>query len=420
MKVTLVNTFQFSGGAAVACYRLLQALRKHQVDAHMLVQQQNFSDDLVAKADVSVGGKQKAWLRFSADRLYFMAYEKNKSVRFAFSPANVGTDISQHPLIRQADVIHLHWINFGFLSIHSLEKLIALGKPIVWTLHDMWAFTGGCHYSGECNRYQSHCHSCPFLRNPHPKDLSYRVFEQKLTLLKKASISFVACSQWLAGLARESRLLKEFPITSIPNPIDTNLYKPQDKVSAREMLVVPPDKQYILFGAFNISETRKGFLYLLQALHLLKSNHPELEQELGLLVFGKTDEAILQELPFPVYGLGVLRQTAQLIQAYNAASVFVLPSLEDNLPNTVMEALACGTPVVAFNTGGVPEMITHQKNGFLAEYRSPESLAEGIYQVLFGLDSARLSQYARQKVLDAYSEEIVAEKYKDVYKSLLS
>jgi glycosyltransferase involved in cell wall biosynthesis len=419
MNITLVNTFQFSGGAAVACYRLLKALNKHQVQASMLVQQQSFEDAQVHSIGDSFPGKQKAWLRFSADRFYFMLHEKNKGVRFAFSPANIGTDISKHPSIQQADIIHLHWVNFGFLSLDSLQKLIDLGKPIVWTMHDMWAFTGGCHYSGECKRYLSHCHSCPFLRNPHPEDLSYQVFEKKVNLLAKASITFVACSQWLAGLAKESRLLKEFPILSIPNPIDTSTYTPINKTVVHEALSLPAGKKLILFGAFKITDPRKGFIYLLQALHLLQQKHTETSAELALLVFGKTDQALMEELPFPVYSLGTITETSKLVQVYNAASVFVLPSLEDNLPNTVMEALACSTPVVAFNTGGLSEMISHLSNGYLSEYRSAESLAEGIYEVLFKQDYAALSRNARQKVLDTYSESMVAEKYKALYKNLL-
>lgn len=419
MKVTLVNTFQFSGGAAVACYRLMQALNKHQVEANMLVQQQQFEDGHVHSIGESFPGTQMAWLRFSAERFYFLLHEKNKGVRFAFSPANVGTDISGHRLIRQADIIHLHWINFGFLSLDSIQKLIELDKPMVWTLHDMWAFTGGCHYSGECKRYLSHCHSCPFLRNPHPNDLSYRVFEKKLNLLKHASITFVACSQWLANLAKESRLLADFPMMTIPNPIDTTIYKPIEKSVARQALSLPAGKKLILFGAFKITDPRKGFIYLMQALHLLQQKYPDTSSELALLVFGKTDQSLMEELPFPVYSLGTLSETSKLVQVYNAASVFVLPSLEDNLPNTVTEAMACGTPVVAFNTGGLPEMINHLSTGYLSEYRSAESLAEGIYQVLFKQEYASLSGNARQKVLDTYSESTVSEKYTSLYKKLL-
>jgi glycosyltransferase involved in cell wall biosynthesis len=421
MKVALVNTFQFSGGAAVACYRLMQALQKNGVEANMLVQEMSFPDKNVAETEPTYIGRKKAFLRFAAERFYFLFHEKNKEVRFAFSPANIGTDISRHPLMGQADIIHLHWINFGFLSIDSLKKLIALNKPIVWTLHDMWAFTGGCHYSGTCTHYQTHCHNCPFLRDPHPTDLSYQVFEQKIALLSKATIHFVTCSQWLKGLATQSALLKGFPIQAIPNPIDTGVYKPTNKQQARETLQLPLDKKLILFGAFKIADPRKGVSFLQKALHILKNNYPAQTTNVGLLLFGKTDpDLVKNDMAFPQYHLGKLLSTPQLVQAYNAADVFVLPSLEDNLPNTVMEALACGTPVVAFDTGGLPEMINHGQNGYLARYQSAEDLAEGIYQILFSAEPNELSIEARQGVLTHYNESLVVQKYSQLYNQLLA
>jgi glycosyltransferase involved in cell wall biosynthesis len=421
MKVTLVNTFHFSGGAAIACHRLMQALQKNGIEASMLVQQKNFADTGVQEAEAGYIGRRKALLRFAGERAYFLMHEKNKEVRFAFSPANIGTDISRHPLIRQADIIHLHWINFGFLSIYSLKKLIQLNKPIVWTLHDMWAFTGGCHYSGTCTRYQTHCHSCPFLRHPHPRDLSYRVFEQKLGMISQANITFVACSQWLSSLATKSTLLQPFPIQAIPNSIDTEVYQPLSKQQAREALQLPLDKKLILFGAFKITDLRKGFSFLKKALYILKSKYPAQTTNVGLLLFGKTDPGLVKnDMAFPQYHLGKLSSTPQLVQAYNAADVFVLPSLEDNLPNTVMESLACGTPVVAFDTGGLPEMITHGQNGYLAQYQSAEDLAEGIHQVLCVADKARLSHQARQGVQTSFSENLVAQKYSELYKRLLA
>jgi glycosyltransferase involved in cell wall biosynthesis len=421
MKVALVNTFHFSGGAAVACHRLMHALQKNGVEASMLVQEKNFADTQVHEAEAGYIGRKKAFLRFAAERAYFLMYEKNKEVRFAFSPANIGTDISRHPLIEQADIIHLHWINFGFLSVDSLKKLIRLNKPIVWTLHDMWAFTGGCHYSGNCTRYQTHCHTCPFLRSPHARDLSYRVFEQKLTLLSKANITFVTCSRWLKDLAGQSTLLQHFPVQAIPNPIDTDVYKPLNKQQAREALQLPLDKKLILFGAFKISDPRKGFRYLQEALEIVKTRYGSAAIHTGLLLFGKTDPDLQKtDIAFPQYHLGKLSSTEKLVQAYNAADVFVLPSLEDNLPNTVMESLACGTPVVAFNTGGLPEMITHRQNGYLATYQSAEDLAEGIHQLLFISDMNELAKQARQQVLTHFNEGLVAQKYIQLYRQLLA
>ncbi len=420
MKITLINTYQSSGGAAVACRRLAVALNKHQTPATLLVQEQSRPENFVVPVAHTYVQKKAAFARFLADRLSFYFYEKSKNVRFAFSPATVGIDISQHPAVAQADVLHLHWIHFGFLSLQSLKKLIALGKPIVWTLHDMWAMTGGCHYSGTCPHYLMHCHHCPFLKNPSAQDLSYRVFEKKKILFQNANIQFVACSQWLAGEAKKSALLQHFPITSVPNPIDTELYKPLDKIAIRQKLGLPADANLLLFGAMNTQDPRKGFAYLEKALHVLAQNSIAEKGKTRLVIFGKADAEVLASLPFKVHDYGSISGDAALVELYNACDAMVLPSLEDNLPNTVMEALACGTPVVAFNTGGLPELIDHTQNGYLADYQSVEELAHGIEFVLATNRKSDLQQHARQSVVNRFAEKVVAEKYRTVYQSMLA
>jgi glycosyltransferase involved in cell wall biosynthesis len=424
MKITLINTYQSSGGAAVACRRLFRALRKQHTEATFLVQSQSENEPFTAAVAANAWQKKAAFARFTAERLYFWFFEKSRKFRFAFSPANVGTDISQHPAVGQADVLHLHWINFGFLSIGSLEKLVALKKPIVWTLHDMWAFTGGCHYSGGCTRYLSHCQHCPFLKNPSVNDLSYRVFEKKKILFQNANVRknlhFVACSQWLADVAKQSELLKGFPITSIPNPIDTQVYRPLDKCEIRRRLGLSPDRKLILFGAMNTQDPRKGFVYLERALHWLHENNANLKDKAELVIFGKADPETLARLPFGVRDYGSVKGDEALADLYNACDVMVLPSLEDNLPNTVMEALACGTPAVAFRTGGLPELIEHQQNGYLAEYGSAEDLAVGIGYVLDENRHETLAVNARASVVRRFSEGVVAAQYRALYANLSS
>lgn len=419
MKVTLLSTSDASGGAAIACLRLLKALRcQGKVTATLLVQTQLTKEEGVTTVATTGFEKKLAFGRFALDRLYFFFREKSKSVRFAFSPANVGIDVSRHALVADADVVHLHWINFGFLSLKSIGQLTQLNKPIVWTLHDMWAFTGGCHYSGTCMHYQTHCQSCPFLKKPSPTDLSYQVFEQKLRLYKDAPITFVTCSQWLARLAKESTLLRQFDIRAIPNPIDTTVYLPLDRSKARQSLGLPLNKKLVLFGAMNTQDRRKGFVYLIEALTLLK-NTADHSERIELVVFGKANPETLDNLPFRVNYLGTVSEQTKLVDVYNAVDVFVLPSLEDNLPNTVIESLACGTPVVAFDTGGIPEMIDHGQNGYLARYQSGEDLAAGVSQTLFQEDQERLRNEARRKVMEHFTEEIVAKQYLQLYRELV-
>lgn len=403
MKVALLNTYPH-GGAGTACSRLTRALPEVGVQATMLTRDE-------------VG---KKW-PFYAERLSFLPFERDKSVRFSFSPANFGSDLRKTPALQAADVIHLHWVNQGFLSLKSISELSKLGKPLVWTLHDMWAFTGGCHYSGDCTRWQQACGQCPYLKNPSEHDLSNRVWRRKQTLFPK-NIRFVTCSAWLAGLARESSLLRDCAIEDIPNPIDTRLFAPitdQERLSIRHRMGVPEDSFLLLFVAMKIGETRKGFHLLREALEHLRRQQPDLQ--VSLLVMGKSDPETLATLPYPVFPLGLVQGAADLAKAYAAADAFVIPSLEDNLPNTVMESLACGTPVAGFRTGGIPEMVTDADQGFLANPGDTVGLADSIHTLLRGavpLSAYRLA--ARRKAMDGYANAVVGGRYKALYESLLN
>lgn len=419
------------GGAAIACLRLLKTLNQTEgIKAIMLVQEKKRDYPNVKAIAETWLQKKLAFERFVRERLYFKFQEKNKEIRFAFSPANSGIDISEHPLVQEADIIHLHWINFGFLSLKSLEKLFALNKPIVWTLHDMWAFTGGCHHSGDCENYQFSCGNClQYLNNPSPNDLSNKVWQRKnailnhsLRLRSKHDITIIGCSQWLSNRAKKSSLLKDFLVKSIPNPLDTNLFSPQKKAEARIKLGLPIDKKLILFVAAKVSVIWKGFSYFQEALEILKTQHIH-HQEIELVILGESDVEIIQKLPFKVHSLGRISDVNQIVSVYSAADVYVTSSIQENLPNTIMEAMACGTPAVGFEVGGIPEMIESYKNemppnGFLAKYKSAESLAKGMKWVLFDANYDELSKNARQKVMDNYSEKVVLEQYLKVYRGM--
>jgi glycosyltransferase involved in cell wall biosynthesis len=417
MKVCLINTADSGGGAPVACRRLLHALDSN-IEANMLVQSKKTNNPAILSVTNNRFDKFTAELNFLSERLPFIAfYEKDKSVRFAFSTANIGTNISNHISIEQADILHLHWINRGFLSIKNLKQLFQLQKPIVWTLHDMWTFTGGCHYAGTCNYYLQECGNCKFLRAPSENDLSKKGWLKKKDLYtQNKKIVFVACSKWIAQLASKSSLLKGARIEAIPNPIDTTLYKPLDKITIRKKWGIDLDTKIILFGAANINDSRKGISYLIDAIKLLKQNNPQ-NLKIEIILFGKNTSLDPQQLPFPAKSLSTITSEQELIEVYNLADVFVLPSLEDNLPNMVMEALSCGIPVVGFNQGGTPEMIDHQQNGYVAKYQSVEDLQAGISWVLNN-NIINLKNNARQKVLDNYSEAIVAQQYQQLYESL--
>ena len=420
MKILIVNKSASGGGAAVAAVRLFNALKLSGADVKMLVQDGNNGNDKIESVSKDKVSKSMALSRFILERLYFLPNEKNKSVRFQFSPAVAGADISNHPWVVEADIIHLHWVNHGFLSVKSLGKLFKYKKPIVWTLHDMWTFTGGCHYSGDCSEFIERCGSCPFLKYSHSSDLSHKILERKKKIWKSANMEAVSCSNWLGSLAKESVLLRNKKITSIPNPIDTSQFKPIQKSDARNNLGLPKDKKLLLFGAANVNDPRKGIKYLMQALEILDIKHEGLSQQLELVVFGKSNKELFNKIPFKIHEMNFISDVSNLIYLYNAADVFVLPSLQDNLPNTVMESLACGTPVVAFKIGGVPEMIMHEKTGYLANAKNSDHLAKGIYEIMFNFNSESLKTAAVNFVQSNYSNLTVAERYMNVYKSLLS
>lgn len=401
MKILLLTTYPH-GGAGTACQRLQAAL---QAQGHTV-------DILTA---VQIAGK---W-PFYAERLSFLPYERDKSVRFSFSLANFGHDLSKHPLVQNADILHLHWINQGFLSLENIRQLAGLGRPVCWTLHDMWAFTGGCHYSGACQQFQQACGECPFLRRPGPNDLSHRIWQRKKNTFPK-NIQFVTCSEWLADVARSSSLLRDYAIKSIPNPIDTDIFKPLpdiERTTFRQEKGIAVNAVVLLFVAMKVSDTRKGFKYLLQALALLQAAHPDLPVE--ILVLGQSNPTDLAALPYPFHALGMVKDARQIAAIYAAADAFIIPSLEDNLPNTVMESIACGTPVVGFRTGGIPEMVEHQREGYIAEQGDSAALAEGIYWVVReAVPAGHLRQAARQKALLHYANAVVAGRYEDLYRMM--
>jgi len=420
MKVTLVNTADAGGGAPAACLRLLKALQGQPIDVQLLIQYKKTNEPAVTGIVKNGWQKFKAKFNFFYERLPFMFFhERDKSVRFAFSTANAGISVKDEPLIRDADILHLHWTNSGFLSINDLKELVDLGKPIVWTLHDMWTFTGGCHYSGTCNHFINKCGDCYFLQDENPNDISYKGWLSKAAMYAgNKNITFVACSSWLAGVARQSSLLNGFNITSIPNPIDTEVYSPKDKLDMRENWGINPFAKVILFGAANINDRRKGINFLVEALNHLTVHCPD-KGLVEVVIFGKNNHFDVNTLPFKVNQLSLITSQEELAEVYSLADVFVTPSIEDNLPNTVMEALSCGAPVAAFNVGGIPEMVDHMQNGYLAEFESAADLAKGIFTLLYAENKAELSTNARNKVLSTFNNQKVSAQYLEIYQSIL-
>ncbi|MDJ1500292.1 glycosyltransferase family 4 protein [Xanthocytophaga agilis] len=413
MKILHFNQ-RDDGGAGRAMLRLHQGLRADKVESSAFVQVKTSDDEFIFTPDGFLG-KLSAKLKLSEhiSHLPLRLYKQRTSG--AFSPPfalQSFTDIV-HKL--NPDIIHLHWINHGFLDLKALQ---AFRKPIVWTLHDMWPFTGGCHYSNNCDRYKHTCGACTVLGSTKEKDLSHYIWKRKNKYWKDLTLSVVAPSTWMANCARESSLFRNVPIQQISNGLDMNQYRPIDKQSARQLLNLPQDKYLLLFGAANIEDTRKGLHLLLPALQQLHES--ELNDKIELLVFGATSFQQMEETEFPINSLGRFADNLSLSLVYSAADVFIAPSLEDNLPNTLVESLACGTPTVAFNIGGIPDIIDHQQNGYLATPFKPASLAEGIKWILKSPDKQLLREAARQKAEYSFSLDSQTKHYQRLYESILS
>lgn len=423
LKITIISTFDKSGGAATAAFRHVNLLRKAGLNARMVVRSKSTETEFIHQVHVDWLHDRLDQFREWGERLSYVTRAASRDQWFYFSHDQWGERIDQHPWVREADILHLHWFHKGFLSLDSLQHLARLDKPMVWQLHDMWAFTGGCHYAGGCKGYETQCGHCPYLRSPGPHDLSHQIWSRKSTVYPTLPLSIVTCSQWLANVARSSSLLQSIPVKAIANGIDTTFYSPGDPMQARRNLGLPEDGIHLLFVAMNTREKRKGFKELRDALHeVVSQQDPKVLSRLRLTVLGKTDPEVISDLPLPVDLLGFRSAPEEIRDAYRAADFFLLPSLEDNLPNTVMEAQACGCPTIAFHTGGVPEMIEHLKSGFLADHGSASSLADGI-QMAVQLDAATKSdwkQTARKTTCEQYSYEVIASRYLAHYHELLA
>ncbi len=418
MRVLIVSTSERAGGAAVAAWRLMDALCNNGVQARMLVRDRQSDDPRV----VSLGHGWWPRRHFLRERLTVLAgLHGQRDHLFDIDIANSGFDITRLDEFRQADVIHLHWINQGMLSLSGIQKVLRSGKPVVWTMHDLWPASSLCHLSLGCRHFTRGCHYCKYLPGGGSEsDLSVRVWRRKERMLSEGAIAFVACSRWLEGEARASALLRGHKVTAIPNAIDTRVFFRRNQDEARQRLQLPKDKLLMLFVCQRLTNANKGMAYLVEACRKLAADHPDLLSRLGLVLLGSNADEVGAELPFPAYPLGYVTDEAAIAEVYSACDLFVLPSLSENLPNTIMEAMACGVPCVGFKVGGIPEEIDHRRNGYVAAYRDSDDLARGLYWTLCEADRPQLAAAAVSKVQHTYSQSSVALRYIELYQELLA
>jgi glycosyltransferase involved in cell wall biosynthesis len=408
MKVLIFNESDIDGGAARAAYRLHQGLQNIAVQSQMAVRAK-FSGDRTVLAQKTALTK----LGPPMDGLPLRFYRDRSASLFStqwFPDSAIATVRQLNP-----DVINLHWICNGYLNIQTLPKL---NKPLVWTVHDMWPFTGGCHYSGDCQRYLDSCGACPQLNSHRSRDLSRWVWQRKAKAWNALNLTMASPSRWMARQIQASSLFREVPVEVFPNGIDLQRYQPREQAVVRDLLNLPTDKHLILFGAGGgTSDLRKGFPLLQAALQRL--GQTEWRARINLVVFGSLQPETPLELGFPVHYMGKLGDDLSLALVYAAADVFVAPSVQENLSNTVLEAIACGTPCVAFNIGGMPDLIEHEENGYLAKPYDVDNLAQGIVWVLEHPERHQtLCKRAREKAEQEFSQELQAQRYRTLFARL--
>ncbi|MEI7911051.1 MAG: glycosyltransferase family 4 protein [Verrucomicrobiota bacterium] len=417
MNLLLLNTSDSGGGAAIATYRLHRGLRSIGLSSRMLVLQKG-TDDPTVIPPVPLKSRLKFRIaNFYAERDDKVSRDSLAGGKNLFSPARCPDRVEHRIGTLNPDIIHLFWINHGFLKVESLGQF---NRPIVWTLHDMWPFTGGCHYDDECGGFLQSCGKCPVLNSSSEQDLSRSVWLRKQRSWNAVPIVVVATSHWLAEMARSSSLFKDQRIEVIPNGIDTAKYKPLDKRAARDAFALPQDKHLVLFSAFGATtDKRKGNHLLTPALRKLAQ--AGWGENTELVILGTSASETPPELGLKTHYMGNFRDEISQVLLYSAVDVTVAPSMQENLSNTVVESLSCGTPVVAFHIGGMPDLIDHEQSGYLAKPFEVDDLTNGIMWVLE--DNVRhqaISNNARNSAVKKYSIKTVANQYHALYQDILA
>lgn len=422
MKIAILNNSDIHGGAARAAYRLHRALVNSSNNSRMVVKKKTSDDPTVIQTiPIRSNDQLSKEFYFNTIQSYYIDKNRTNLSNTIFSLPYPGYDLSESHILRDAEIINLHWIAH-YQSIGTINKLLHMGKPVVWTLHDEWAFTGGCHYSAGCKKYVTDCSNCPQLLDD-PLNLPYAVLKDKIELFKDTNLTIVAPSRWLAECAKKSSLFKRLRVETIPNSLETNIFYPVSKIEAKKRIGTPPDSLTILCGAESGAEKRKGFIELFKALQICLQD-PEFNRlikngKVNVLCFGNPNEQLLS-LGIHIVTLGYIRSDNKMRDAYNAADIFVLPSLEDNLPNTMLESMSCGTPVVAFNSGGMPDMIIDDVTGRLAPSGNFQELGKAILDIIFKSELLKtMSINCRQMIEKSYSLDTQAKNYLELFYELI-
>ena len=419
LKVCHLSTAESAGGAGRAARRLHKAFLDAGADSRLVVMLKTSDDPSVETPPKSIPYVLRKLTASYLDNVPLLLYGNRK--RTKWSPGFVQVyPVDRLDCVRNADLIILYWTCAGFLSIETVRRLGKLGKPIFWRLSDMWPFTGGCHYSAGCDKYEDRCGSCPLLESSRQRDLSRRMWNRKQRKWKDIPFTVVCPSRWIARCAKRSSLFGDKRVEVLSTGIDTKVFRPMARETCRALLGLPPGRKMALFGALDaLSDPRKGSRYLEDALIAYSRN--KRNPPLDLVVFGTSRKPERLAEHFEIHVLGNLGDDVSLSLAYNACDLFVAPSREENLANTVLESLACGTPCVAFDIGGMPDLIEHCVNGYLAKPFEVDELARGLGLILAdGEENGALRTRAVSKVQREFKQEDVCRRYLALYEEIAS
>lgn len=416
MRVTHLNTTDIRGGAARAAYRLHRGLCSIGLNSTLYVRIESSNDETVEvfRPSTEVRSTLHRLWRYGKIKLGHARYFMRDDSRYeAFSDDRTRFHTNPLTQLPAADLFHLHWIT-KFIEVRSFFQ--HTDAPVVWTLHDMNPFTGGCHYSLCCTRYDAQCGACPQLESERDDDLSRQIWNRKRSAyqapIRNQRLHVVAPSRWLAREARKSALLGEAPVHFIPHGLDHTIFRPRPQEKVRQKLQISDSERVVLFVAESTTNQRKGVDSLVEALKLL-----DLEQTTFVSVGG--NEPSIPETVNHVHA-GYVDDDDLLTQMYSMADVFVIPSLQEAFGQTALEAMACGTPVVGFDTGGIPDMVRPGQTGWLAEVGSVSSLRRAVSEALENDDVRRgMGENCRRVVEEEYTVQRQARDYKDLYKSIL-
>jgi glycosyltransferase involved in cell wall biosynthesis len=396
-------------GASRGVYTLHKGLRAYGVDSKILCTSENVhhSDHEFSYKNSFLDAELLA-LRSKLDKLPFRPFSPDE--KSLFSSGFFGVPFMKHGLFREADIIHLHWINHGFIKTSDLKRV---GKPIVWTVRDMWAMTGGCHVNYGCDRFKQGCGVCPQLSASMDHDITKVVMNHKLKHYPDNMV-MVGITPWLAEQLSESSIFRNHDNRMIYNCIDTTEFSPVERETARNLLNLETEKSVICVGAQNLHATHKGFDLFCEALqHLDRDRY-------FLVLFGNADEKRIESCGLEYKNFGFIREEIALKLVYGSADLYVAPSLMESFGKTIAESMACGTPAVAFNATGQKSIIEHKKNGYLAKAFEPIDLARGIEWIAGAGDGYEdLSRLARQKVVETFDVSVIASQYTNLYDELL-